>query len=73
MPIIKVKPWGKNQGDFVQIEESDFDPDKHELLEAPKLTEPTEPTPAKPAEEKPAKAPTKKPATKPRSSSAKNN
>lgn len=32
MSLIKVKPWGKGQGDFVLIEESDFDESKHELL-----------------------------------------
>jgi hypothetical protein len=30
---IKVKPWGKDQGDYVVINASDFDPEKHELLD----------------------------------------
>jgi hypothetical protein len=29
MAAIKVMPWGKNQGDYVLIDESDFDPKKH--------------------------------------------
>lgn len=29
---LKVKPWGEDQGDFVVINEADFDPDLHELL-----------------------------------------
>ncbi|MNO57698.1 HeH/LEM domain protein [compost metagenome] len=29
---LKVKPWGDGQGDFVVINEADFDPDLHELL-----------------------------------------
>lgn len=29
---LKVKPWGEGQGDFVVINEVDFDPDLHELL-----------------------------------------
>lgn len=30
---IKVKPWGKNQGDFVLINAGDFDSSKHEKYE----------------------------------------
>lgn len=30
MKTINVKPWGEDQGDFVVINEEDFDPDKHE-------------------------------------------
>ena len=33
MAAIKVKPWGKGQGDFVWIEEENFDPDFHVKLE----------------------------------------
>lgn len=33
METIKVKPWGKDQGDFVVINKEDFDPDVHELLD----------------------------------------
>lgn len=29
MDVIKVKPWGKGQGDFVEINKEDFDEDKH--------------------------------------------
>lgn len=31
MTTIKVKPWGKDQGEFVLIEESDFDKAVHEV------------------------------------------
>lgn len=30
---IQVKPWSDDQGDFVIINEVDFDPDFHELLD----------------------------------------
>lgn len=30
METMKVKPWGKDQGDFVIINKCDFDPEKHE-------------------------------------------
>jgi hypothetical protein len=33
MKTVNVKPWGKDQGDFVVINEEDFDPSKHELLD----------------------------------------
>ena len=33
METIKVKPWGKDQGDFVVINKTDFDPEVHELLD----------------------------------------
>lgn len=32
---VKVKSWGKGQGEFVEINKSDFDPAKHELFNAP--------------------------------------
>lgn len=32
MPIIQVQPWGKDQGDFVEINDFDFDPEIHKLL-----------------------------------------
>ncbi|WP_443697687.1 hypothetical protein [Pseudomonas sp.] len=32
MKTIQVKPWGEGQGDFVEINEQDFDPKVHELL-----------------------------------------
>lgn len=52
MNTIRVKPWGKDQGDFVVINEADFDPLKHELLtaEPKKAAEPKKP--AKAAEPK---------------------
>ena len=34
METIKVKPWSKDQGDFVIINKSDFDPEVHEPHEA---------------------------------------
>lgn len=34
METINVKPWGKDQGDFVVINKADFDPKVHELLDA---------------------------------------
>tara|TARA_Y100001951_G_C11198157_1_gene215535 strand:+ start:464 stop:604 length:141 start_codon:yes stop_codon:yes gene_type:complete len=33
METMKVKPWGKDQGDFVVINKDDFDPEKHEEFE----------------------------------------
>lgn len=32
MPIIQVQPWGKDQGDFVEINDFDFNPEIHKLL-----------------------------------------
>lgn len=34
IPTIKVKPWGPDQGDFVVINEADFDPAVHTRFEA---------------------------------------
>lgn len=34
METIKVKAWGKGQGDFVILNKDDFDVDKHELFDA---------------------------------------
>lgn len=36
MATVKVKPWGKDQGDYVLMEEEDFDPKKHKLYEESK-------------------------------------
>ncbi|GAG34554.1 unnamed protein product [marine sediment metagenome] len=36
MAILKVKPWGKGQGDHVLIDEADFDPKFHKKFGAPK-------------------------------------
>lgn len=33
MPVIQVQPWGEDQGDFVLIEDSDFNPEFHKLLD----------------------------------------
>ena len=33
MKTIKVKPWGKDQGDHVVINESDYAPKVHKLLD----------------------------------------
>lgn len=38
MKTIQVKPWGKDQGDFVEINEEDFDKGIHELYVAKELT-----------------------------------
>jgi hypothetical protein len=35
VPVVRVKPWGEGQGAFVRINESDFDPAKHELYVEP--------------------------------------
>lgn len=35
MNVIKVKPWGKDQGDYVLINEEDFNAEVHELFDAP--------------------------------------
>lgn len=29
MGTMKVQPWGQGQGDFVVIDESEFDPERH--------------------------------------------
>lgn len=31
--VVKVKPWGKKQGDHVLINEVDFNPKRHTLIE----------------------------------------
>lgn len=31
MPVIKVKPWSEDQGEFVLIEEEDFNEEVHSL------------------------------------------
>jgi predicted transcriptional regulator len=33
---VKVKPWGKDQGDHVLINADDFDPKVHTLIDEPK-------------------------------------
>lgn len=32
---LKVKSWGEGQGDYVLINEADFDPELHELIDEP--------------------------------------
>jgi hypothetical protein len=34
VPTIKVKPWGKDQGEFVEINSGDFDPATHTLFDS---------------------------------------
>lgn len=36
MSVVKVKSWGKDQGDYVLIDESDFDANSHELFDETK-------------------------------------
>lgn len=45
-PTVKVKPWGENQGDFVDVNQSeyDLDPSKFELF-IPPLMPPPGPAP----------------------------
>lgn len=44
LPVLKVKPWAPSQGEFVHINEADFDPDVHELFDTPTDAQPaTEP------------------------------
>jgi len=33
MDVMKVKPWGKGQGDYVEINAEDFDPKLHKKYE----------------------------------------
>lgn len=35
MKTIKVRPWGKGQGDFVLINEADFNPGFHKRFDEP--------------------------------------
>lgn len=44
MGILKVKPWGNDQGDHVLINEADFNPDFHEPFEAPTVDKTKAPT-----------------------------
>ena len=37
MAIMKVKPWGKGQGDHVLIEEEDFNPKFHKKFAVKKV------------------------------------
>lgn len=51
MSTMKVKPWGEDQGDYVVIEESDFNPEIHQEFEpAAKKSAPKKPA-AKKSEE----------------------
>lgn len=33
--VVRCKPWGKEQGDFVLVNKADFDPEFHQLFDAP--------------------------------------
>ena len=50
VPVIRIKSSHPSQGEFVEINASDFDPAKHERFDAPapkaKLTLPPPPPPA---------------------------
>ena len=39
MELIKVKPWGKDQGEFVLINAYDFDPATHVKIDDDKMQE----------------------------------
>lgn len=49
VPTIKIKPWSSDQGAFVLINETDFDPGRHELFEAP-VAEPEPVSPDEPSD-----------------------
>lgn len=61
-PIVKVKPWGKGQGDYVEINLSEFDPAIHTAVDG---GAPAHEAPAELDHEAPP-APAEKPARKPR-------
>lgn len=46
---IKVKPWGEGQGEFVEINATDFDPAIHQLYETTAETPAPKPTRARKA------------------------
>jgi len=46
MKTVQVKPWGKDQGDFVEINEDDFNPEVHELLDEAKPAKASKPAKA---------------------------
>lgn len=49
VPTVRVKAWGKGQGDFVDINESDFDPKVHErVVDVPPPPPPPLPPPPPP-------------------------
>ena len=35
MSVLKCKPWGKGQGEFVLVDEFSFDPTFHKLFDPP--------------------------------------
>ena len=47
MSIKKVKPWGEGQGDYVIIDEADYNPEKHAIYNPKAKPEADKPTPAK--------------------------
>jgi hypothetical protein len=50
-PTVKVKSWGENQGDFVDVNQSEYDadPSKFELFIPPLMPPPGPPVPPPPA------------------------
>lgn len=47
MEILKVMPWGKDQGDHVLIDAKDFDPQKHTIYQPPAPAEEEKPKSSK--------------------------
>lgn len=47
-PTIKVKPWSKDQGEYVEINSADFDPEIHTAFDAPASDEAAAPEQPKP-------------------------
>lgn len=41
--LIKVKPWGKGQGDYVVVHKDDFNPEFHVKLNEPEQRKPGRP------------------------------
>ncbi len=56
MNVLKCKPWGEGQGDHVLVNEEDFKPDFHVLLDAPAEKAKPGRKPAKPEQSKDAPA-----------------
>lgn len=56
MNVLKCKPWGEGQGDHVLVNEEDFNPDFHVLLDAPAEKAKPGRKPAKPEQSKDAPA-----------------
>ncbi len=43
MSVLKCKPWGEGQGDFVLVDEDSFDPTFHKLSDPPDREAPHKP------------------------------